>query len=65
MADNPKELNGCYLLLFDGTKYPIARSLALALQRIISEQKNKTGNFTVHVKNGGVSAVSVNTLFME
>ncbi len=48
-----------------GEKFPIARSLAEALQELIVFQKNKTGTITLHVKNGGLSAAEVKTIFVE
>lgn len=56
--------NGCYVLMA-GEKFPIARSLAEALQELIVFQKNKTGTITLHVKNGGLSAAEVKTIFVE
>jgi hypothetical protein len=56
--------NGCYLLI-GVDKIPIARSLAEALQELMVMQKNRTGKITLNLKNGGVSAVELNTIFVE
>lgn len=57
--------NGCYVLTNEGKKFPISRSLARALEKIVVEQKNATGAFTIHMKSGGVAAVEVKTMFVE
>lgn len=63
MADSNN--NGCYVLTHDGKKFPISRSLARALERIVVEQKTQTGAFTIHLKSGGVAAVEVKTMFVD
>lgn len=57
--------NGCYVLTNDGKKFPITRSLAQALDQLINSQENKTGQILIHLKNGGVSAVELKTVWVE
>ena len=66
MADQPTNGNGngCYLLV-GSEKIPIKRSLAEALQALICKQDNQTGQVLIHVKQGGVSAVELKTVWVE
>ena len=58
MADAQNNGNGCYVLLHDGKKFPITRSLARAIEKVL-EQKIQTGSLTIYVKSGGVAGVEV------
>jgi hypothetical protein len=58
MADAQSNGNGCYVLTNDGEKFPISRSLARAIKKIL-EQKMQTGSLTVYLKSGGVAGVEV------
>jgi hypothetical protein len=57
MADAPIELNGCYIAANGAGRFPISKGLAEALRKILCDQKTKTGSITLHLKNGGVSAI--------
>jgi len=61
MADAPTDLNGCYLILFDGSRLPIKRGLARALRAVLFEQKVANGQIILHFKSGGLSAVETKT----
>ena len=56
--------NGCYVLMGD-KKFPIKKSLASALEQLIKSQENQTGKIIIHVKSGGVSAVQLETIWVE
>lgn len=64
MADESTNGNGCYLVV-GAVKFPIKKSLAEALQALIVKQDNQTGQVLIHVKNGGVSAVELKTVWVE
>lgn len=58
MADTQSNGNGCYVLTNDGKKFPIPRSLARAIEKVL-EQKMQTGSLTIFVKSGGCAGVEV------
>lgn len=65
MSASSTALNGCYVLTSEGEKFPISRSLARAIQRVIADQKNQNGSITIHLKSGGVSSVEVKTVYHD
>jgi len=56
--------NGCYILMGE-KKIPIKKSLAQALEALVMKQENETGRIIIDVKSGGVSAVRLETVWVE
>lgn len=56
--------NGCYVLIGE-KKIPIKKSLAQAIEALILKQENETGRIVIDVKSGGVSAVRLETVWVE
>jgi len=56
--------NGCYVLI-GGEKFPIKQSLAQAIRALVLKQDNETGRIIIDVKSGGVSAVRLETVWVE
>jgi hypothetical protein len=58
MADAQNNGNGCYVITNEGKKFPIPRSLARALEKLL-EQKMQTGSLTLFIKSGGVAGTEL------
>ena len=57
------DANGCYVLMHDGSKFAIKRSLAIVLQKLFIEQKVLNGSVGLHFKSGGLSAVETKVVY--
>jgi hypothetical protein len=64
MATAATNGNGAYLVI-GNEKFPIKNSLAQALQALVLKQENETGRIIIDIKSGGVSAVRLETVWVE